>query len=306
MQRVRTGRDASLTIRMSCVLAALGVFYGAVAALTVTVVFDSWPHGHEIRGLLLSLMLVTVGWAHFWIADDLVLKSSRAYVVNRATEPELHTAIDRLALLADIAPPKLALSPLDSPNSFAVGLRRGKRTVVVTHTLRDRLTRSELEAVLAHEISHIANRDALVLTAASFYRSLAAMFGDPQLLNAQTGANRDTREYLPRILLAPIRWSLLAIGAPLTRALSRYREYTADVGATLLTGSPESLMSALIKLEGDPRGTPRHDLRLVAGAHPFLLLPMRSSRWSLMMDHPPLGKRLARLERLARDMHAGA
>jgi heat shock protein HtpX len=282
---------------MLAVAAVLGIGYLGLAVLAAAVLLEgSWP-----SRVIIAPVLVVLSWAHFWIADDLVLRASRARRIDRTEEPELQGSIDRLALLADIAPPNLAVSPLRSANSFAVGLRRQKRTVVVTPALCHELTSTELDAVLAHEISHLANRDALVLTAASIYRSLAALFGDPALLTHH--ATRERRNYLPWILLAPVRWALLALGAPLTRTLSRYREYTADRGAALLTGSPESLMSALIKLESGANPVSREDLRSVAGARPFLLVPLTTRKWSVMTDHPPLAKRLARLERMTHEMH---
>jgi heat shock protein HtpX len=285
---------------MLAVAAVLGIGYVGLGVFAAAVLLEgSWP-----SRVIIAPLLVVFGWAHFWIADDLVLRASRARRVDRAEEPVLQSSIDRLALLADIAPPSVALSPLRSANSFAVGLRRQKHTVVVTRTLCRELTRTELEAVLAHEISHLANRDALVLTAASIYRSVAALFGDPALLTHHATGAGERRNYLPWILLAPVRWALLAVGAPLTRTLSRYREYTADRGAALLTGSPESLMSALIKLESGAKPVSREDLRSVAGAHPFLLLPLTTRKWSVLTDHPPLAKRLARLERMAHEMHA--
>jgi heat shock protein HtpX len=235
---------------------------------------------------------------HFKSADWIVLRMVRAREVDKRAEPRLVGAIERLAALADIPAPQVALSPLAAPNALATGISRPGSTVVVTEALLHTLTPEELEAVLAHEVSHVANRDAAVLAAATSFRSIAALFGDPRLTNPDAELDANFRARIGRVVSAPVRWPLLIVGTPLVLALSRYREYAADRGSALLTGRPEELMSALRKLSGAT--PPELDLR-AAGASAFWIVPVRRS-FELLSDHPPLEKRLHRLERIAREL----
>jgi heat shock protein HtpX len=298
-RRAATGLDVWLTLRMLAVGGVLGLAYAALAVAAVAIAVD-----HFASHPLLVLVPVTLGWflfVHMTTADHLALKAAHAKHVFSEEEPELCELVRRLSIVADIKPPRVAISRLRAPNSLAVGLLPSRRTVVVTEALRERLTPHELEAVLAHELSHLANRDAFVLTAASFYRVIAGFFGDPTLTHPDETPPKHPAMPIGRVLFAPLRWALLGIGSALTLSLSRYREYAADRGAAMLTGSPESLISALTKLGPANRRIPSRDLRRLGAAHPFLLLPVVFKRWGLLSDHPPLDKRIARLQRLAAD-----
>jgi heat shock protein HtpX len=298
LQRRATGRDLSLSLRMIVVMALLAVFYGVLGAICVDIAIrnaaDDW------RAPLIPVAFFALGVLHFNSARKLVLSRTRAEDFD--FEPVVRGHVERLAALADIPAPKLARSPLGTPNALAVGMSARSSVVVVTDELLRRLDREELEAVLAHEISHIANRDGVVLTAASFFRTLAGFLGAPGLIDSDDEPRKvDATDRFERVVYAPVRWILLAIGSPLTLALSRYREYAADRGAALLTGRPELVIAALRKLAGG--GTvPLDDLRRVQSVHAFWLVPVTPHRLALLSDHPPLEKRIARLEKIAREM----
>jgi heat shock protein HtpX len=184
--------------------------------------------------------------------------------------------------------PRLAVVETETPNAFTVGIAPTKAVVAVTRGLIRILEDRELEAVLAHELAHIANRDASVLTAVAFPRALGqTLIADESVAGALLW------------FVWPLGLPLWALGTLLTLTVSRYREYAADRGSALLTGAPEQLMSALQKLSD--RHIPGGDLRL-QGAEAFCIVPARTRRFEWLMDHPPLHKRLTALEGLARDL----
>jgi len=185
--------------------------------------------------------------------------------------------------------PRLAVVEKETPNAFTVGITPGRTVVAVTTGLTDALNDHELEAVLAHELTHIANRDASVLTVVSFPRTLGL-----------TLVTDESIAGFVFLVVWPLGLPLFALGTLLTLTVSRYREYAADRGAALLTGAPEQLISALRKLSD--RRIPSGDLRLQGAAEAFCIVPVRIPRFELFMDHPPLEKRLAALEELARSL----
>jgi heat shock protein HtpX len=307
VERRDTGRDGWLTARMILVCAALALAYAAcvtASVLLVVLFWDTSPLLAFVPALVAMLLLV-----HFTLADMLVLSSARARRTSRREEPELHDVVERLSLLAGVRPPGVAVSSLPVANALAAGLTPARATIVVTDALRDGLTESELEAVFAHELSHVANRDALVMTGASFFRTLAGVLDLRRLLSSTGGDApsepfqlEDLGVWIGFWLLSPIRWVLLGFGTVLTLAPSRYREYAADRGAANLTGTPEQLMSALQKLDGGGRQIPQADLRRAANAEAFFIVPVRARSLELLSDHPPLEKRLARLAEIAREL----
>jgi heat shock protein HtpX len=204
-------------------------------------------------------------------------------------EHRVQRHLERLAALADVPVPRLAVVDTKTPNAFTVGITPGRTVVAVTEGLSHALNDRELEAVLAHELTHIANRDASVMTVVSFPRTLG-----------QTLIGDDSLAVVVLFVVWPLGLPLWALGTLLTLTVSRYREYAADRGAALLTGAPEQLMSALRKLS-DQR-IPSGDLRLQGPAEAFCIVPVRMPRFELFMDHPPLEKRLAALEDLARTL----
>jgi heat shock protein HtpX len=284
MRRRAVGRDLGLTLRMLLALVLLAAFYAGIAAGVVAIFW--WQPGWLAYGLVVVAVAVFATLAHLHGSESLVLRSARARR-TAMTKHRLQRQLERLAELADVPVPRLAVVDTETPNAFTVGITPARTVVAVTAGLTRVLNDRELEAVLAHELTHIANRDASVLTAVSFPRTLGlTLVTDEGLAGIVT------------LVVWPLGLPLWALGTLLTLTVSRYREYAADRGAALLTGAPEQLMSALQKLSD--RRIPGGDLRLQGAAEAFCIVPVRTPRFELFMDHPPLEKRLAALEELAR------
>ena len=286
MRRRDVGRDLGLTLRMLLALVLLAAFYAGIAAGVVAIFW--WQVGWLAYGLVIVAIALGAALAHLHGSESLVLRSARAR--RRAViEHRLQRHLERLATLADLPVPRLAVVDTKTPNAFTVGITPARTVVAVTEGLSRALKDRELEAVLAHELTHIANRDASVLTVVSFPRTLG-----------QTLIGDDSLAVVVLFLVWPLGLPLWAVGTLLTLTVSRYREYAADRGAALLTGAPEHLMSALQKLSD--QHIPSGDLRLQGAAEAFCIVPVRTPRFELLMDHPPLEKRLAALEELARTL----
>src|ERR671929_995344 len=196
------------------------------------------------------------------------------------------------------------------PNAFATGRNQKHAAVCVTTGLWERLEPREVEAVLAHELSHIANRDVLIMTVASFFAMLAAILTRFGLYAGMFGgfgggSNRDNNNSAPVwVIVVLVSIVTYAISYILIRTISRYREYAADRGSALLTGAPEYLMSALQKISSQMTLIPQRDLREVEGMNAFFIIPtsVKQRTAELFMDHPPLEKRLAALAEISRQM----
>jgi heat shock protein HtpX len=293
------GRDVGLSVRMLIVAGILAAIYLSLFAVTVALAVASG----DKRMWFLPLLVVLGVWVHYESADKLALRALRAYRVDREQEPALHEQVERLSALAEIPMPTIAVSPLAAPNAFAAGTRASRATVVVTEGLRARLTPEELESVLGHELSHIANRDAFIVTAASLFPTLGAYLGHWRFAGHDfTHEKRDLREYIFWPFIMAMAILLYVFGRLLTFTISRYREYAADRGSVLLTGAPEQLMSALQKITCDMASIPNRDLRAMSGLNALFIIPAAASRLEVAMDHPPLRKRLARLEEMAREL----
>ncbi len=302
MKRKAYGRDAGLTLRMLLTSSLLGLLYVAFA-LALFYVFNA--------GLVLMLVIV-IGLAVFqyYTSDKLALRASGAKIVSPEEMPQLHAMVERLAAMAELQKPRVAFVDTDVPNAFATGRNQKHAVVAVTRGLWERLDEREIEGVLAHELTHIANRDVLVMTVASFFAMLAALltrFGlYAGMFGGFGGGNRDSNNNSVPIWLIVIVVSFVTyiLSWVLIRTISRYREYSADRGSALITGAPEYLMSALQKISSQITLIPQRDLREVEGMNAFFIIPARVKEGvnELFMDHPPLEKRLAALERIAREM----
>jgi heat shock protein HtpX len=306
MKRKSYGRDLGLSLRMLFTGGLLGLLYVGFALVLFYVL-------HAGLGLMLVIVIGLAVFQYF-TSDKLALAASGARVVSREEAPELHAMVERLCALADLPKPRVAIVDTDVPNAFATGRNPKHAVVAVTRGLWQRLEPREVEGVLAHELSHVANRDVLIMTVASFFAMLAAlltrfglyagMFGGG---GGFGGGNRNNNNqggvpiWLIVFLVSVVTY---AISYVLIRTISRYREYAADRGSALMTGAPEYLMSALQKISSDMLRIPQRDLREVAGMNAFFIVPTnwRQQVGELFMDHPPLEKRLAQLERIAREM----
>jgi heat shock protein HtpX len=299
MKRKSYGRDAGLTLRMIVTGSLLGLLYVVFAV----VLFNVLNVG------LVPMILIVVGIAFFqyFTSDKVALAASGAKVVERDQAPELHAMIERLCAMADLPKPRVAIIDTDVPNAFATGRSPKHAAVAVTRGLWQRLEPQEVEGVLAHELSHVANRDVLIMTIASFFAMLAGLltrFGLYGGMFGGGGRNRDNNGvpiWLIVLLVSVVTYFLSQI---LILAISRYREFAADRGSALITGAPEHLMSALQKITSDIFRIPTQDLRQVEGMNAFFIIPtsVKSTARTLFMTHPPLEKRLAALAEIAREM----
>ena len=299
MKRKSYGRDAGLSARMALTTLLLGVVYVVFAVVLFSV----------LNVGLIPMLLIVLGLAGFqyYTSDKLALRASGARIVEREEAPELHATVERLCAMADLPKPRIAIVDTDIPNAFATGRNPAHAAVAVTSGLLRRLEPKEIESVLAHELSHIANRDVLIMTMASFFAMLAAMMTRFGLYGGMFGGGRRDNggNQVPVwLIMLIVSMVVYAISWVLIRALSRYREYAADRGSALITGAPEQLMSALQKISGQIAVIPAKDLREVAGMNAFFIIPASVKRATseLFMDHPPLEKRLARLAEISAEM----
>jgi heat shock protein HtpX len=302
VKRKNYGRNAGLTFRMLFTGGLLGLLYVVFAAVLISV----------LKVGVAPVLIIVLGLAIFqyYTSDKLALAAAGAKVVSREDAPALHDMVERLCAMADLPKPKIAIMDTPVPNAFATGRSPSHAAVCVTTGLWNRLEPKEIEGVLAHELSHIANRDVLVMTIASFFAMLAALLTRFGLYAGMFGGfgggnNRDNNNG-PPVWLIVLAVSILvyAISFVLIRTLSRYREYAADRGSALITGAPEYLMSALQKISSQITLIPNQDLRQVQGMSALFIIPakVRSAGAELFMDHPPLEKRLAALAEIARQM----
>src|SRR2546421_5893416 len=301
MKRATYGRDAGLTIRMLLTSGLLGLLY----VLFAVVLFSVLNVG------LVPMLVIVVGMALFqyYTSDKLALAAAGAKVVSREEAPALHDMVERLCALADLPKPKVAIMDSPMPNAFATGRSPKHAAVCVTTGLWDRLEPKEVEGVLAHELSHIGNRDVLIMTVASFFAMLAGVLTRFGLYAGMFGGyggrdsnnNNSVPVWLIVLVVSVVTYFLSQI---LILAISRYREFAADRGSALLTGAPEHLMSALQKIASDMFRIPQRDLREVEGMNAFFIIPtsVKSTTAQLFQTHPPLEKRLAALAEIAREM----
>jgi heat shock protein HtpX len=295
MKRKAFGRDAGLSARMLLTSGMLGLLYVVFAIVLI----------NTLNVGFVPMLLIVVGIAVFqyYTSDKLALLASGAKVVERDDAPELHDMVERLCAMADLPKPKIAVIDTDVPNAFATGRSPKHAAVAVTTGLWHRLEKREIEGVLAHELAHIANRDVLIMTLASFFAMLAGMLTRWGMFFG--GGDRDRGGGLPVwaiVMLVSIATYILSF--ILIRTISRYREFAADRGAALVTGAPENLMSALQKIASDIVRIPQRDLRQVEAMNAFFIIPtnIKSSIGGLFATHPPLEKRLENLAQIAREL----
>src|SRR5436305_10649792 len=295
MKRKSYGRDAGLSLRMLFTSFLLGLLYVGFG-LVLFYVFNA--------GLVFMLVIV-IGLAFFqyYTSDKIALAASGAKVVSAEEAPQPHAMVERLCAMADLPKPRVAVIQSDVPNAFATGRSPKHAAVAVTTGLWERLDKVEVEAVLAHELSHIANRDVLVMTVASFFAMLAGlltrfglyagMFGGGYGGGRRDNGNNGLPVWLIVLVVSVVTYVLSQI---LILAISRYREYAADRGSALITGAPEHLMSALQKIASRMTQIPQKDLREVSGMNAFFIFPAGWTKHAseLFMTPLPLDKRLAR------------
>jgi heat shock protein HtpX len=291
------GRDTQLTLRMGFTLFLLAMLYTVFLGVL-------W----RATGSFVLLIVLGAGLVLFqyFASDKLVLLSTGARQVTAQQEPELHRIIVRLSQIADLPTPRIAVMDTMVPNAFATGRSPKHAVIAVTRGLMQLLEPQELESVLGHEMSHIKNRDMMVITYASLFATVASFIvqiGAWTGFGMGRGNDRDGNNAAAVIFL--VSAAVWAISFFLLRALSRYREYAADRGSVLLTGSPSTMRSALIKVSGTMQRIPNNDLRAAKAMNAFFIVPqVKSTAVEIFSTHPSLEHRLARLEAMERNMNA--
>ena len=242
--------------------------------------------------------------AQLLFSDKLALAAMGAKEVSPEQAPGLHAMIERLCIQADLPKPRIAVADTAVPNAFATGRSQKSATVCATTGIMRTLSPSELEGVMAHELAHVKHRDVLVMTIASFFASLAAImlqFG----VFFGGGDDDENPSFLVILLVSALVYVLSFF---LMMALSRYREFAADRGAAIVTGRPSALSAALVKISGAMETVPQHDLREAERMNAFFIVPasVKGSVKSLFSTHPPMEKRIERLQQLERQLQQGA
>jgi heat shock protein HtpX len=288
--RASFGKDSGLQARMLLTLFLLGLLY----VVFVGVLFAAGAGAGLIVIVAVALLLVQL-----FASDKIALGTLGVKEVSPAEEPELHGIIDRLCVQADLPKPRVCVMESTMPNAFAMGRSRKTTSVTATRAILEMLDSAELEGVMAHELTHVINRDVMVMTLAGFFASLASLILQFAFFFGG-GYGRDNEEEQDIMIVILVSAIVYAVSFLLLRALSRYREFAADRGSAVLTGRPSALASALIKISGSIERTPSRDLRAAEGMSAFFIIPARTknSLMNLFADHPPLEQRLAALSRL--------
>jgi heat shock protein HtpX len=288
------GRDTGLQVRMLTTMLLLGLVYVVFAGVLFASV------GGAVAAIGCGLLLAF----QFFASDKLALRSMGAQEVTPQEAPELHAMIERLCVQADIAKPKIAVVNSPVPNAFALGRSPKAATVCATTGIMDMLSPSELEGVMAHEITHIVNRDVMIMTLCGFFASIASMivqfgffFGGGYGGGGYSDDDEDGPSFMVIILVSAVVW---VVSFFLMRMLSRYREFAADRGAAVITGRPSALSSALLKISGVNERIPQGDLRAHAEMNAFYIVPVKvkESVYNLFSTHPPMEQRIEALSRL--------
>jgi heat shock protein HtpX len=269
---------------------------GLVYAVLVGVLVASGAGAVTIAVIAGGLFLV-----QYFTSDKIALLSMGARVVSPQEAPRLHALIERLCIQANLPKPRVAIADTPMPNAFAIGRSPKTATVCATTGILDLLDDGELEAVLGHELTHVQNRDVLVMTIASFFASIAAFIVQMGFWFGGAFDNRDNNNGPAFIVVILVSAAVYVISWLLLQALSRYREFSADRGSAIITGRPSALISALLKIDGGMNQIPQRDLRAANGElAAFYIFPPKAKQTvaSLFSTHPPLEKRIAALQRL--------
>ncbi|MGA8297686.1 MAG: zinc metalloprotease HtpX [Acidimicrobiales bacterium] len=309
--RTKYPQDRGLTARMLTTVFLLGLLYAVfVTALVLA---------HVQLGFIIVIGLAIL-FVQYFYSDKIALYSMGGKIVTREQQPQLHAIVDRLCAMANMPKPQVALSQSDIPNAFATGRNQKHAVVCATTGLLRRLNEPEVEAVLSHELSHVAHRDVAVMTIASFLGILsgllvrmlmfAGLFGGMGGRGRRGGFGGQGGGQVALVELGAIVFSAIiyAISFILIRTLSRYRELAADRSGAILIGQPALLAQALVKVSGEMSRIPTQDLRAAEHFNAFFFAPAiapGASLSSLFATHPSLQKRLDQLAKLDAEMHRG-
>jgi heat shock protein HtpX len=299
-KRSEFGRDRGLQGRMLLTMFLLGLLYVALIGALIA---------SGASGVTIAIVAVALFAFQLFASDRLALATMGAREVSPQEQPELHAIVERLCVQADLPKPRVAVMDHNMPNAFATGRTQKTATVCATTGLLRMLEPAELEGVIGHELTHVINRDVMVMTIASFFAMVSALIirfafffgafggGYGGGRGGRGGGQNEEEAVIVVILVSVV---VYAVSFVLLRTLSRYREYAADRGSAILTGRPSALASALIKISGTIERIPSNDLRSAEGMSAFFIVPARAknSLMNVFADHPPLDKRLAALARL--------
>jgi len=279
------GKDTGLQFRIVLVLFLLGAVYAVLVAALIAA---------GVNAALVGVIAVVLLLVQLFASDKIGLAAMGAHEVTPDQAPELHAMIERLCVQANLPKPKVALVETQVPNAFAMGRSPKSATVCVTTGILQLLSPAELEGVLAHELTHVLNRDVVVMTIASFFATIAAYIVQ---FGFFFGGDDDSEEGGIGVLgLILVSLVVYAVSFVLLQALSRYREYAADRGSAIITGRPSALASALLKIAGVSDQIPGQDLRSTQQLKAFYIY-WPSAR-EFISSHPPIEKRIDALQRL--------
>jgi heat shock protein HtpX len=281
--------DSGLRARMVLSFVILGILY---------VIFLSILHYLGVGYIPLAIIASVMILAQWYFSDKIVLWSSGAKIISREEYPKLHEIVERLSTNNGLPKPKVAMVNSNVPNAFATGKSPKSSLVAVTTGLLDLLDDDELEAVIGHELTHVRSRDVLVLTLASVFSTVAwylmqfGFFGGLQTRNRNSAGSG-----VIVLLVAVVTW---VVSFLIIRAISRYREYSADRGGAIMTGKPDKLATALLKISGKIKVIPPNELKNVQKLNAFFIIPALSgsSIANLFSSHPPVEKRVQKLKEM--------
>jgi len=296
------GKDGGLQARMLLTMFLLGLIYVVFVGVLFAV--------GAAAGFIIVIALFMLAM-QFFASDKIALSTLGAKEVTPEEQPELHGIIERLCVQADLPKPRVCVMQTSMPNAFAMGRSQKKATVCATTGILGMLDTAEMEGVMAHELTHVINRDVMVMTMASFFATLAALIAQFALFfgggfGGGYGRSSEEEEDIMIVLLVSVL--VYAISFLLLQALSRYREFAADRGSAVLTGRPSALASALIKISGTMERIPSQDMRTAEGMSAFFIIPARTKKslMNIFSDHPSLEKRLDALSRLESQLQSAS
>ena len=307
MAHSRFIKDTGLTARMTLVMFLLGAVF---VALIVVLMYAAGNAGYGGLVWIIGLVGLGIAWGQWYFSDTVAIRAMRAREVTPEQAPELHGTIDRLCALADMPKPRVAIAYTEMPNAFATGRSPSRSVVCVTTGILDRLTPEEMEGVLAHELSHVAHRDVMVMTIASSAGIVAGMLTRGAQYGALFGGGgrrggNNNNDGPPFWLIAlVVSLVVYAVSFFLTRLLSRYRELCADRSGAFLTGKPSALASALTKISGEIARIPNKDLRATQSMNAFFIAPAIHGMTlsTLTSTHPSLEQRLEQLAKVSAEL----
>ena len=286
-------RDWGLTSRVILTMFLLFVVYLVFIAILLAL---------GISMSFMILIVVVMAFIQYFFSDKLVLWSTGSRIIQEDEYPELHRTVEKLCKEAELPKPRIAIMQSPVPNAFATGRSPKHAVIACTDSIMRLLSKDELEAVLAHELAHVKNRDILTMTIASFIAMLAAIIMQNFLFASLFSRRGDgAGAWIIAGIVAAIVWVVATL---LMRALSRYREFAADRGSAYITNNPRALISALTKISGRMDVIPPEAKAKIEGSNAFFIIPVLSGNkfLELFSTHPPLEKRIANLEKVEEEL----